>query len=453
MKRVSMILIAAVCLGMACCELQLKTEMTVDDLHGFPHMNDLIVNTLNIKKPKVLGEFPMRGHISWDYKAFEVSRQQVELAHSYITTELGFDFETVKEELQTITSQRSRGIWMIFVSLPAAVNGATRPTTVFIKWCERKRHFDILILNSKDTYPSEFTVPHLIRFSSRYGFEVGEPTLIKERSSEFDQKIVGGVAHKILISAIEHLAYLRGVHPKAAINEVNFRNHKSHKHKLMLGLDPITTIFIAALVVQAAAKLWGVIAQIFSTKITTKLVAHFRNSGFKSYSLKATVRRNYDIWDDEVDDYADLLTSVVTKMHPNKAKKTKISAAIAMCTLMDKNTASIDGDIDTGSNSADRFFSIMSHRNAAGNKYTFMSMNMDATFVLAPDLLIYKRSRSFVGGIYADEQSIIEERPREVTSDDLKALRAFSLTLALKLFSDDLNVPNKKIGDFPPMPK
>ena len=57
------------------------------------------------------------------------------------------------------------------------------------------------------------------------------------------------------------------------------------------------------------------------------------------------------------------------------------------------------------------------------------------------------------GGIYADEQSIIEERPREVTSADLKALRAFSLTLALKLFSDDLNVPDKKIGDFPPMPK
>lgn len=453
MVKVSPAVLLVLCLGLAVCELQLKREMTLKDLHGFPHMNDLIANTLNIKKQKVLGEFPMRAHISWDYKAFEASRQQLELAHSYIKAEVGYDFDMIKEELEVATSQKSRGTWMMFVSLPAAVQGASRPTTVFLKWCESKRHFDILILKAKDSYPSEFSVPHLVRFTSRYGFEIGEPTLVKERASPVDLKLVGGVAHKILISAIEHLGHLRGVHPNSAMNEVQFRNHRDHKNKLMLGIDPVTAVFVAGIVVQLAAKIWGFFAQIFSTKVVTKLVAHFRNSGFKSYSLKASIRRNYNIEEDEIDEYSQLLTKIVSKSHPNALKRKKIAASIAMCTLMDKNAVTIDdGDIDTGSGSQDRFFSIMSHKSPAGDKYTFMSMNMDATFELAPDLLIYKRSKSYFGGIYKTEDSVIEEIPREVSHEDIKALRAFSLSLALKLFSDNLGVDGKTIPEFPPMP-
>lgn len=99
---------------------------------------------------------------------------------------------------------------MIFVSLPAAMNGAMRPTTVFIKWCDLNRHFDILILKAKKSYPSDFYVPHLVRFISHLGFEVEEPIIIKERSSELDARIVGRVTHKILISAIEHLGHPDG---------------------------------------------------------------------------------------------------------------------------------------------------------------------------------------------------------------------------------------------------
>ena len=95
---------AAICLCLACCELHLKTEMTSKDLEGFHHMSDLIANTLNVKKARVLGEFPMRAHIAWEYKSFEASRKQVELAHSYIKSKIGFDLDTVKEELKAITS-------------------------------------------------------------------------------------------------------------------------------------------------------------------------------------------------------------------------------------------------------------------------------------------------------------------------------------------------------------
>lgn len=78
---------------------------------------------------------------------------------------------------------------------------------------------------------------------------------------------------------------------------------------------------------------------------------------------------------------------------------------------------------------------------------------MEATYELAPDLLIYKKSTSYVGGIYAKIESVIEEIPREVTADDAKAFQAFNLGLALKLFSDDLDVEGKRIVDYTEMPQ
>lgn len=64
MASISLLLVAALCLSLACCELHLKAEMTSKDLDGFHHMNDLIANTLNIKKARVLGEFPMKAHLA-----------------------------------------------------------------------------------------------------------------------------------------------------------------------------------------------------------------------------------------------------------------------------------------------------------------------------------------------------------------------------------------------------
>ena len=348
---------------------------------------------------------------------------------------------------------------MILVSLPAAVNGAMRPTTVFIKWCDLKRRFDILILKAKESYPFDFYVPQLVRFISHLGFEVEELIIIKERSSELDARIVGGVAHKILISAIEHLGHLREVYPKSSMNEINFKNHKDIRNSL--GLGPVAIIFIAAIIVQLAAQLgqlaaqlWGLFAQNFGTKVTTKLVAHFRNSGFRSYAMKATIKRNCDVRERNIDRFSRLLTEVVTLGHPDGRKKLKIGAAISSCTPMDDQHLTLsNGDIDTGAASDDRFFSIISHKHEAGDAYSFMSMQMEAPYELAPDLLIYNKSTGYVGGIYAKTESVIEEIPREVTADDAKVLQAFNLGLALKLFSDDLDVEGKRIVDYPGMPQ
>jgi len=166
--------------------------------------------------------------------------------------------------------------------------------------------------------------------------------------------------------------------------------------------------------------------------------------------MKANFRRNYDIKENDIFDYSEVLTRVLTKQHPDVQKRKKVSSAIAMCSFMDKNSVMLeDAVIDNKVESQDRFFSLLSHRNTAGDKFSFITMDMDVTFKLAPDLLVYKKTRSYFGGIYSDVNTVVEEKPRDVTEDEIKAIRAFNVALAMKLFTDSLNIPGQNIPAYP----
>ena len=265
-----------------------------------------------------------------------------------------------------------------------------------------------------------------------------------------EAKPVYEVSKMVLISAIDEMAQRRGVDPKNPTAEVHFSNFMNKNP--MLRIDPVTLTIAAALVVQLAAKVYQIFADIFSTKVTTTLIGEFKSKGFSSYSLTASVRRYIGINGNELDTFTTTVTRILTNDHPDKSKQKKIKANIDSVRIIEDQAWKMDDiALDTGKpDSKDKFFTILYNNENYGKKYNFMAMNVETTFTLAPNLLIYKETKSVFGGLFGSEKMVYKEVARTVTDKDIEALRAFNLVMSCKLFSDDL--PGKKIN-WPPMPK
>lgn len=304
-----------------------------------------------------------------------------------------------------------------------------------------------MILNTKTPLASSLQKSHLVRFSSELGFEANEPTLIAEIPSA-DAQHAYALARMVMISAYERVAFMRGVDKKDHMAQEHFKLWKSPKHQL--GIGPLAVIVIAALCVQIASAIWGFLCQLFGTKVKYELVAEIKGRGFRNFSLSAVYRKHFDIPQRNIERYTTLLAKIVTDDHPNKQKQETMRANIYNSLFMDRNQAMVtDGIIDTGNGSEDRFFTLASHLSEDGAYYNMVSMNMKTTFKLAPDIQVYKKSTSWVGGIYAEVEYELKEVPREVTEDDIKAISGFNVALAMKIFTDNLNAPGYKIPNYP----
>ena len=93
-----------------------------------------------------------------------------------------------------------------------------------------------------------------------------------------------------------------------------------------------------------------------------------------------------------------------------------------------------------GQNGECKFVTILAHRNETSNKIDFLLSDMKATFKLAPDVLVIQDSKSVLGGIYSDSKIRLQEMPRSLTNDDLKAVFDFFYIVAFKNFADLLGI-------------
>ena len=67
-------------------------------------------------------------------------------------------------------------------------------------------------------------------------------------------------------------------------------------------------------------------------------------------------------------------------------------------------------------------------------------VNFDYQFELAPDLVVMKHERSYVGGAYQSDKDEIVRQPRNFKEDDLKALIAISELFTFKFLGPQLGI-------------
>ncbi len=447
------LLFALLILGTVRSELLLRSQMSIEDLTGNSHLNDMIANTLNNQhhyfKPTdgLASSAPAAISTAYEYKILQFSKEQLVKAVDLFSHELGHSFQIVSAELSKIAEENTSELWQTYIYLQTSQR-LSKPTVAFIRWDKEAGRFDVHFLKARKAFAVDFEQSHLVRYSSLFGTEAGEATLIADEATE-EAASVYEASKRVLISAMGELAQRRGVDPKNPAAEVYFKNFLDKKK--VLRVDPVSMVIAAAIVVQLAAKVWQIFASIFATKVTTTLIGEFKSKGFSSFSLTASVRRYTGIRGAEIGTFTTVVTRILTNDHPDKEKQRKIKANLELVQFIDSNTWTMDDiGIDTGRpDSSDRFFTIMYNNENFGEKYNFLAMNVQSTFKLAPNLLIYKQNKSVFGGIVGSEKMVIEEVPRTVTKEDIEAMRAFNLVMACKLFSD--NLPGDKIA-WPSMP-
>lgn len=433
-------------------EIVLKSSVSYDDLEGNDHLNNMLANSIVNQRHYVtdLPESVAELSAAFDYKFFSVTPNKLHRLQEYLANRLGPNYHLVANKLDTIVQENKSQFWHTYMHLEATPSGSTKVSVVLLRWDNEKNHFDGHVLKSRKHLETGLKQSHLIEYSSEFGMEAGQATLIAEEESD-ESALAYAVSKKLILLAFQELTIRRGVDPRNPTNEMRFKSYIGSKsHKMALKLEPVTTIIAAAAVVKLAAELYKIFANIFATKVTTTLIGEYKAKGFSHYSLNADTRRFYGIKGSMMDTFTTTITKMLTDYHPDAEKQRKVKAAIGMIEFVEDQAWTMDDvAIDTGRpDSSDRFFTIISNRENFGEKYNFVSMNVKSTFTLAPNLLIYKQTKSVFGGLFGGEKAIIEEVPRQVTSDDVKAMRAFNIAMACKLFSDVL--PGEKVA-FPPL--
>jgi hypothetical protein len=85
----------------------------------------------------------------------------------------------------------------------------------------------------------------------------------------------------------------------------------------------------------------------------------------------------------------------------------------------------------------------------ADNVVHFISVNVEGSFELADDTLVYTKYKSAFGGISETTKEVRKNLPREIKEPEIKAINALMILNALNVYGDNMNFSFKLPNDDP----
>lgn len=82
-----------------------------------------------------------------------------------------------------------------------------------------------------------------------------------------------------------------------------------------------------------------------------------------------------------------------------------------------------------------KYICILSQRTDAGN-FNFFVANMQASFKLSPDLLVVRKTTSYLGGLFSSSHDEIKKNPHRLQPDDLSTLLDYFDMIAMDRFME-----------------
>ena len=431
-------------LATANATLLMRSAVRFEDLDGNEFMNDMLANTLKFRN-KYGSNVPQdieSTFIQFEYKFLEAAPEKLEFVRDLLQAKLGEYVNSQEINLEQLAQERINGLWTVLTYVRPLDNESASATVVLFKWDGLRNKFDVHFLKSTNKLMWKLATGYLFKMESEFGIELGEPSQISRQAnltfSPEEPASALRYAKHTMYKAFERMTHIRGVDIRNPDNEMRFKNHfvKSNGMLMQKLGNPLLYIQAVCAVIKIAAKVWQAFASIFATKVKTELMGQFNSKGFREYSMTATLRRHTGIKDMYLDKALEAISKILVGNHPTKLKE--IQGALVMARFMPEMTWSMDDcAIDAASSSHDRMFTILSNNENYGEKYNFMSLEVKTTFMLSPVLLVYKRTKSVFGGLFGEEKAIFKEQPPNVTDDDVKAIRAFNLVMAVKMISDE----------------
>lgn len=289
---------------------------------------------------------------------------------------------------------------------------------------------------------SGIVVGHYI---SHFGFPVQKDGNIYELGVTANGEILYELKHEML-NAFAKVASVRRINPTNLQEEHQFVSEISGEdHSLKIA--PIIIAYAVAAIAPYVFKAARAIMKWFGTKRTKTVEREIQGKGFRYYSLNAQILRNFGIRSSSFQNYIKYVAGKLTNHSAKHQSQIMDALAVAQYSpLFEWNLA--DANVDIAKTNQDKFFSLMTNRQEDG-KLNFIIVDSDTSYRLTPNFIVYKETKSSMGGGFSSEKRTIEEVPRNVTADELTSIKLFNLMLITKLLHDDLT---GKIFAFPTLP-
>ncbi len=88
-----------------------------------------------------------------------------------------------------------------------------------------------------------------------------------------------------------------------------------------------------------------------------------------------------------------------------------------------------------------KYLAVMGNKDKATKEFNIIYTNMEASFKLAPDIMIMQESTSILGGLFSESKVVLQELPRGIKLEELKSIFDFFTMIAFKQLADQYQVP------------
>lgn len=208
----------------------------------------------------------------------------------------------------------------------------------------------------------------------------------------------------------------------------------------LLALDPVTVVAGATAVVKGLTDCWKNIVDAFKTIDNTTLKQTINSQGYTRFQKSARFLRMIGIPNAQAALMKkNIMTLLGMDKNPNRIKE--ISAVVDVAQWNMQNDWGADEftfDIDKGGkcNSA----MTLSKAHFADQMWSLLAVVIDASFQLAPNILVYERFRSVAGGIVQTTKEERQQVPRELTNKDIKAINNMVKVATLESMAKNLGI-------------
>jgi len=201
-------------------------------------------------------------------------------------------------------------------------------------------------------------------------------------------------------------------------------------------LDPITSG------IAAITNSWTQIVNAFKSSSSSTLQQVLVGQGFKKFSESAAMTRGVGIPDSYFDTFIGHQLQGFTVPAQYQQQLSNYIQDIHYIDEEEWSGLDMQFSIDAGGTC--KYAAVMS-RLRNDTKHDWMSCNLQATFALAPDVYVIRKSSSILGGIWSHTEDTFKIVPRGLTMDDINAIFAYLKMVAYKQFADifgiDLQLP------------
>jgi hypothetical protein len=171
------------------------------------------------------------------------------------------------------------------------------------------------------------------------------------------------------------------------------------------------------------------LVQIFKSSKSETVKQRIESKGYDYFNGKSSIQIIQDIQKEAIDDY---LIGLEKRLKVPNDRILDLKEVIKSVKISGSNfwaTNNVLYSIDDQGTC--KYASILFNKNDDGN-FNFIVNDIDITFKFAPDLLVINRKLSILGGLWSEDQDIIQKVPKSINQEDIQTMISFFNIISYK---------------------